>query len=98
LNQALNNINNFYENLVPSKYDGLLIYLLVKKFKHKEIPKYFSYSDIQNAIRDVATIYPGSSLPHTEGLLKRLLHFFEKSSKSTYQVYANGLRKQVYQP
>lgn len=71
----LPDINQFYDNLIPSRFDGLTVYILHQKILENQIPVHFTYRDLQDAIRDVANLEP-SQIPHTEKVLQTLLHFF----------------------
>lgn len=75
MNQLLKNVNELYKNLILTKEQGMIIFVLHRKVKDKEIPRHFSYRDIERAIREAYANEPGA-LPHTERILKVLLHYF----------------------
>ena len=72
---SIKDINQLYENLILTKEEGLTVYVLSKKVEQKEISKYFSYQDIEQAINEATQIEVGAT-PQTERILKTLLHYF----------------------
>lgn len=82
---TIQEINQFYENLVLTKEEGLTIYILNRKVEQKEISRYFSYRDIEQAIKE-ATEFEVGPTPQTERVLKTLLHYFiEHPSNQRYK-------------
>ncbi len=75
MSQLLKNVNELYKNLILTKEQGMIIFVLHKKVKNKEIPRYFSYRDIERAISEANANEPGA-LPQTERILKVLLYYF----------------------
>lgn len=73
--QSLNEIYRNYDLLLPPKEEGTIIFWLFKKIENKDIDKNFTYQDIQQAIKDTATLDVNRE-PQTERLLKNLLHNF----------------------
>jgi len=68
-------ISELYEQLVPSREEGLLVFRLHEKIKNGEIDANFSTHDIQRAVDETARLNIGSA-PNRERLLKNLLTFF----------------------
>ncbi|HET8885619.1 MAG TPA: hypothetical protein VFM70_04610 [Salinimicrobium sp.] len=64
-----------YESLILSKEEGLVLYILQSKIKHRELHKYFTYRDIERCILESSKIEAGST-PQTEKIVKNLLHFY----------------------
>lgn len=64
-----------YDFLVPPQNEGAVVILLYNKIERKEIDQYFSYHDFQQTIFEVSSLEPGHQ-PHTERILKNLLHYF----------------------
>ena len=75
MNQLLKNVSELYNNLIPEKVSGMTVLILFEKIKQKQIPRYFSYRDVEEAIRQ-ATANELGPQPHTERILKSLLHYF----------------------
>lgn len=75
MSQLLKNVNELYKNLILTKEQGMIIFVLHKKVQEKEIPPHFSYRDIETAVREANANEPGA-IPNTERILKVLLHYF----------------------
>ncbi|MCB0665543.1 MAG: hypothetical protein KDC80_06960 [Saprospiraceae bacterium] len=57
MSQLLKNVNELYKNLILTKEQGMIIFVLHRKVEDKEIPRYFSYRDIERAIRGLPVFY-----------------------------------------
>jgi hypothetical protein len=68
-------IAEFYEQLVPSREEALLVFRLHEKIRSGEIDANFSTQDIQRSIDDTTRLSLGSA-PNRERLLKNLLTYF----------------------
>lgn len=77
-----------YSNLVPSEVEGLVIAWLYEKIQLEEIDRQFTYSDIQEAIRQTTISLNLESQPRTENIVTSLLHYFIESHNDTYERYA----------
>ncbi|TDE03035.1 hypothetical protein [Flavobacterium sandaracinum] len=75
MNNQLQNIYQSYELLLPSKEDGMVIFLLHQKIKDREIEEPFSYGDFRQVVKEVADWSPGG-IPRSETLLKNFLNNF----------------------
>lgn len=75
MNNQLQNIYQSYELLLPSKEDGMVIFLLHQKIKQQEIEEPFSYGDFRQIVKEVADWSPGG-IPRSETLLKNFLNNF----------------------
>lgn len=75
MNNQLQNIYQSYELLLPSKEDGMVIFLLHQKIKDREIEEPFNYGDFRQVVKEVADWSPGG-IPRSETLLKNFLNNF----------------------
>lgn len=64
-----------YDHLVPTKEEGMVIYVLDSRIKEGKISKYFTYRDIEKCITENAKIEIGS-IPQTEKIVRTLLYFY----------------------
>jgi hypothetical protein len=70
-------IAELYQQLVPSREEGLMIFWLHEKIKCGEIDSNFSIKDIQRAIEETNQFNSTNSIiPNRERLLKNLLSYF----------------------
>ena len=69
-------LKDFYEFLIPSKEEGLVVILLHQKIEKKEIDQEFTYQDIQQVVREVSSLLDISHQPHTERILRNLIRYF----------------------
>ncbi len=67
----INDIKEDYEYLVPSKDEGLVVFMLNEKIEKKEIGKEFTYQDIQDIIRIVSNLIDPAHQRQTERILKQ---------------------------
>lgn len=84
----LENVYRKYQQLLPSREEGMVIFRLQEKIKQDEINENFTYSDLKQVIQENAKFF-GEITPHTEPIIKNLLHFFiERPSdqKTTYKL------------
>lgn len=75
MNQNLHNVFQSYQSLVPSKEDGMVVFLLNQKIRDREIDEQFNYGDFKQTIKELAAFAPWP-LPHSEAVLKNLLNYF----------------------
>ncbi len=90
----INDIKEDYEYLVPSKDEGLVVFMLNEKIEKKEIGKEFTYQDIQDIIRIVSNLIDPAHQRQTERILRNLMHFFierppDKPTRFVLSNYAN---------
>ncbi|QBZ98875.1 hypothetical protein [Flavobacterium sangjuense] len=88
MNQNLQNILQSYDILLPSKEDGMIIFMLDQKIKEQEIAEQFSYNDFKQTVKELAEFALGA-VPHSEAILKNLLNnFIERppDQKHTYKL------------
>ena len=95
----LQEFHDSYEFLVPPQEEGMVIYNLSQKIERNEIDANFTYQDLQLAIAEVSSLSPGRQ-PHTERILKDLLHYFierpsEKKNRYKLTEYALSFLKLV---
>lgn len=96
----LENVYRKYQQLLPSREEGMVIFRLLEKIKQEEINESFTYSDLKQIIQENAKLF-GEVVPHAEPIIKNLLHYFiERPSdqKTTYKLteYANKFTDLVY--
>lgn len=96
----LENVYRKYQQLLPSREEGMVIFRLQEKIKLEEINESFTYSDLKQVIQENAKLF-GEVIPHAEPIIKNLLHYFiERPSdqKTTYKLteYAHKFADLVY--
>jgi hypothetical protein len=69
-------IAELYEQLVPSREEGLLVFRLHEKIRNGEIDANFSTQDIQRVMEETARMSIGFGAPNRERLIKNLLNYF----------------------
>lgn len=77
-----------YTSLVPCQVEGLVVVWLYEKIQWDEISKNFTYSDIEEAIREVTASLDLEHQPRTESILTSLFHHFIESLSGSYERYA----------
>ncbi len=74
---------------------GYLIIALHKKIKEKELGEYFSTEDIK-LLRDEIVAYHNGSAPHSERIVRNLLHYFLRNVPDQYgKFYLTDYAKQL---
>lgn len=84
----LENVYRKYQQLLPSREEGMVIFRLQEKIRREEINENFTYSDLKQVIQENAKLF-GEVIPHAEPIIKNLLHYFiERPSdqKTTYKL------------
>lgn len=82
----LQNVLQYYEPLLPSREDGMVVFLLNHKIIEGEIDEQFTYGDFKQAVRQTADL--GSwTVPHSEAVLKNLLNYFIERPPDQKQRY-----------
>lgn len=76
MNNLTAEIAELYEQLVPSREEGLLVFRLHEKIRNGEIDANFSSQDIQRAMEETAKMSIDFGSPNRERLLKNLLNNF----------------------
>jgi len=77
----LEEIHDAYENLLPVKEEGMVVFWLYRKIKNKEIDINFTRQDVEDAIL-ATTKLDARNTPQTSRIMHRLLHYFiEKPPK-----------------
>ncbi len=83
---ALNERYN-YQALVPAEFEGMVIIWLYREIQAGDIDKSFTYANMKEAIREVALSLHKEQLPHTESILKSLMHYFIERPHGTIERY-----------
>lgn len=96
----LENVYRKYQQLLPSREEGMVVFRLQEKIRLEEINENFTYSDIKKVIQENAKVF-GELDHHAEPIIKNLLHYFiERPSdqKTTYKLteYAHKFIDLVY--
>lgn len=96
----LENVYRKYQQLLPSREEGMVVFRLQEKIRLEEINENFTYSDIKKVIQENARVF-GELDHYAEPIIKNLLHYFiERPSdqKTTYKLteYAHKFIDLVY--
>ncbi|MGV3632291.1 MAG: hypothetical protein ACO1O6_13865 [Bacteroidota bacterium] len=96
----LENVYRKYQQLLPSREEGMVIFRLQQKIRLEEINENFTYSDLKKVIQENAKAF-GELDHHAEPIIKNLLYYFiERPSdqKTTYKLteYAHKFIDLVY--
>ena len=77
-----------YQTLVPDRCEGLVLIWLYEKIQEGEIDRNFTYSNIQEAINEVVVSIHLEHVPHTEGILKTLMHYYIERPHRSFERYS----------
>lgn len=76
-----------YELLLPSRFEGgYLIIALYQRVKNRDLPEAFTTDDIKRILEEIALAF-NQPTPHSERIIKSLLHYFLRKSPDEYGVY-----------
>ena len=83
--QLYESLSKQYSALVPNQVEGLVVVWLYEKIQQEEIDKKFTYTNIEEAIREVAISLSLESQPQTENVLTSLFHHFIERLGGNYE-------------
>jgi len=85
--QLYETLTKHYSYLIPCQVEGLVVVWLYEKIKRDEIDKNFTYSDIEEAIREVTASLNLENQRRTESILTLLFHHFIENISGSYERY-----------